>query len=68
MKISSVDPNNTIGSALTRRSNKVGDIVRFQKNLWGLREWYQAGGVDTQGEAASEVAEKSGPAGFQDPK
>ena len=39
MKISSVDPNNTIGSVMTRRSNAVGDIVRVGKGVWGLREW-----------------------------
>ena len=35
-----MDPNNTIGSAITRRSNKVGDIVSVEKDVWGLREWY----------------------------
>ena len=40
MKISPVDPNNTIGSVITRRSNSVGDIVRVEKGVWGLREWY----------------------------
>ncbi|MBV8851036.1 MAG: hypothetical protein JOZ16_15785 [Methylobacteriaceae bacterium] len=39
MKISNVDPNNTIGSIITRRSNKVGDIVRMGKGIWGLPEW-----------------------------
>ena len=45
MKISSVDPNNTIGSAITRRANKVGDIVLLEKGVWGLPEWY--GGKDS---------------------
>lgn len=58
MKISSVDPNNTIGSAITRRSNKVGDIVRVGKGIWGLPEWYppeQTGSTtSTNGEAGSE--------------
>jgi hypothetical protein len=40
MKISSVDPNNTIGSVMARRSNAVGDVVRVEKGVWGLRAWH----------------------------
>jgi hypothetical protein len=40
MKISSVDPNNTIGSVMARRSNAVGDVVRVEKGVWGLGAWH----------------------------
>lgn len=34
------DPINTVGSVLTRRFNEVGDIVRVDRGIWGLKEWY----------------------------
>jgi hypothetical protein len=38
--LTSVDPINTIGSVLTRRFHQVGDIVRVERGMWGLKEWY----------------------------
>jgi phage tail tape-measure protein len=38
--MSAADPNNVIGSVLTRRFNNVGDIVRVSRGQWGLSEWY----------------------------
>lgn len=40
LHMNSADPLNTIGSVLTRRFNVVGDIVRVQRGIWGLQEWY----------------------------
>ncbi len=40
MVMSSADPNNVIGSIITRRFNQVGDIVRVDRGIWGLKEWY----------------------------
>jgi hypothetical protein len=34
------DPQNMVGSILTRRFDKVGDIVRVGRGIWGLKEWY----------------------------
>jgi hypothetical protein len=34
------DPQNMVGSILTRRFDKVGDIVRIGRGVWGLKEWY----------------------------
>jgi hypothetical protein len=28
------------GSVLTRRFEKVGDVVRVSRGMWGLKEWY----------------------------
>lgn len=36
----SADPQNTVGSVLTRRFNENGDIVRVGRGVWGLAEWY----------------------------
>lgn len=38
--MNSADPINTVGSVLTRRFDKVGDIVRVDRGVWGLKEWY----------------------------
>lgn len=40
LALASVDPMNTIGSVLTRRFMKVGDIVKVGRGVWGLKEWY----------------------------
>ncbi len=34
------DPQNMVGSILTRRFNQTGDIVRVGRGIWGLKEWY----------------------------
>ena len=34
------DPLNVVGSVLTRRFNNVGDLVRVDRGIWGLKEWY----------------------------
>jgi hypothetical protein len=38
--MNSADPINTVGSVLTRRFKDVGDIVRVDRGIWGLKEWY----------------------------
>lgn len=40
LAMTSKDPQNTVGSVLTRRFNTVGDIVRVGRGIWGLQEWY----------------------------
>jgi hypothetical protein len=34
------DHQNIVGSVLTRRFEKVGDVVRVSRGMWGLKEWY----------------------------
>lgn len=38
--LTSCDKNNTVGSVLLRRFYVVGDIVRINRGVWGLQEWY----------------------------
>ena len=38
--LQSKEPINTIGSVLTRRFLEQGDIVRVDRGVWGLKEWY----------------------------
>ncbi len=38
--LTSADKNNTVGSLLLRRFYNVGDIVRVNRGVWGLQEWY----------------------------
>jgi hypothetical protein len=40
LHLRSKDPVNTVGAVLTRRSIKVGDIVKIGRGVWGLKEWY----------------------------
>lgn len=40
LHLNSADPVNTVGSVLSRRFDKVGDIVRVGRGTWGLVEWY----------------------------
>lgn len=40
LAMTSADPANTIGSALTRRFHQIGDVVRVERGTWGLQEWY----------------------------
>lgn len=40
LHLNSAEPINTIGSVLSRRFDKVGDIVRVGRGTWGLAEWY----------------------------
>jgi hypothetical protein len=46
---SNTDPQNTVGSILTRRFEKVGDIVRVGRGIWGLKEWYPNRSFKTKG-------------------
>lgn len=34
------DHQNIVGSTLTRRFQHVGDVVRVDRGVWGLKEWY----------------------------
>jgi hypothetical protein len=38
--MTSADPQNTIGSVLTRSFKDVGDVVRVGRGTWGLKDWY----------------------------
>lgn len=38
--LTSADPVNTVGSVLTRRFKEVGDVVKLDRGIWGLAEWY----------------------------
>lgn len=40
LALNSKEPGNVIGSVLTRHFNEVGEIVRVERGLWGLQEWY----------------------------
>jgi len=40
LHLNSADPVNTIASVLSRRFEKVGDVVRVSRGTWGLAEWY----------------------------
>jgi hypothetical protein len=40
LHLNSADPVNTVGSVLSRRFDKIGDIVRVGRGTWGLVEWY----------------------------
>jgi hypothetical protein len=40
LHLNSADPVNTVGSVISRRFDKVGDIVRVSRGTWGLAEWY----------------------------
>jgi len=33
------DAKNMVGSVLTRRLEKVGDVERVERGVWGLKEW-----------------------------
>lgn len=64
MAMDSADPVNTIGSVLTRRFNKEGDIVRVSRGTWGLKEWYpnrSFGKKDTSKADASGTSEPEQP-------
>ena len=39
LALSSADPINTVSAVLGRRFDKVGDIVRPSRGMWGLKEW-----------------------------
>lgn len=53
MAMESADPINTVGSVLTRRFNKEGDIVRVDRGTWGLIEWYPGRNFKKKGAQAS---------------
>lgn len=40
LALTSAEPINVIGSVLTRRFEKAGDVVRVSRGIWGLQEWY----------------------------
>lgn len=38
--LSGAEPVNAVGSVLTRRFNAGDDVVRVDRGVWGLKEWY----------------------------
>ena len=40
LALTSADPINTVSAVLGRRFDRVGDIVRVERGIWGLKEWY----------------------------
>lgn len=40
LMLTSIDKVNTVGSTLLRRFYTLGDIVRVNRGVWGLQEWY----------------------------
>jgi hypothetical protein len=67
---SNTDPQNIVGSVLTRRFDKIGDIVRVGRGIWGLKEWYpnrsfkpttRVGEAEEQAKAATTVANEPQP-------
>ncbi len=52
--MNSVDPINTVGSVLTRRSNQVVDIVKAERGRWGLAEWYPGRSFKKKGASKGE--------------
>lgn len=72
--LTSADPQNTIGSVLTRRFNQVGDIVRVDRGTWGLAEWYpnrnfkpKGGKAEGNGEGVSADPSASAPPSVPEP-
>ena len=64
--LTSTDKNNTVGSILLRRFYQSGDIVRVNRGVWGLQEWYPGRkfpgakgktGENGEGDAAIKVSE-----------
>jgi hypothetical protein len=55
------DPQNMIGSTLTRRFEKVGDIVRIGRGIWGLKEWYPNRSFKAKGAVEVATSEPSEP-------
>ncbi|ANY20325.1 hypothetical protein A6F68_01815 [Tsuneonella dongtanensis] len=56
VELTSADKNNTVGSILLRRFYNVGDIVRVNRGVWGLQEWYP-GRKFAKGSKVGEVKE-----------
>jgi hypothetical protein len=55
------DPQNMVGSILTRRFEKVGDIVRVGRGIWGLKEWYPNRSFKAKGAVEVATSEPSEP-------
>jgi hypothetical protein len=55
------DPQNMVGSILTRRFEKVGDIVRVGRGIWGLKEWYPNRSFKVKGAVEVATSEPSEP-------
>jgi hypothetical protein len=55
------DPQNMVGSILTRRFEKVGDVVRVGRGIWGLKEWYPNRSFKTKGAVEVATSEPSEP-------
>jgi hypothetical protein len=55
------DPQNMVGSILTRRFEKVGDIVRVGRGIWGLKEWYPNRSFKTKGSGDVATSDPSEP-------
>lgn len=58
--MNSADPQNTIGSILTRRFYQTGDIVRVGRGIWGLAEWYPGRNFKKKGDGKAAVTETPG--------
>lgn len=64
----SADPQNTVGSVLTRRFKDVGDIVRVERGTWGLASWYPGRNFHKEKVVgAAKTSTKSGGAAATDP-
>lgn len=55
VKLTSVDPINTVNSILNRRANSVGDIVRVGRSMWALKDRQQP--PSTEPEATGDTAD-----------
>jgi hypothetical protein len=55
------DHQNIVGSVLTRRFEKVGDIVRVSRGMWGLKEWYPNRSFKPKGTGDVVTSEPSAP-------
>lgn len=53
LHLNSADPVNTVGSVLSRRFDKVGDLVRVGRGTWGLAEWYPGRTFKTKEDGAA---------------
>lgn len=61
--LTSADKNNTVGSLLLRRFYMTGDIVRVNRGVWGLQEWYP-GRKFAKGNKVGEEKESTEPKEF----
>lgn len=59
LHLNSLDPVNTVGSVISRRFDKVGDIVRVGRGTWGLVEWYPGRSFKTAKSVAGDPSRPS---------